>query len=301
MRSESTALFTTDDIELVRRALVQVRGRFLSWRRRRLGLRGGLLYVAGSPLLLAVPVSLAAGDVIAALASALALALVVIAARLNRRGMLERLLAPERRYTRATRLPLQFLAILPLVAAVWVITAIVVGHGWAISAVYAALAVGGFVLAYRPVLPLRSSEVAQLEDPALLRALQQAERQLLSIEEAAMSIGNAELGQRLQRIVDQSRTVLAMLEQRPADLFRSRRFLQVHLDGAERVAARYARTHPLARAGQLEASFRSILTHIEQAIEKQRRQLLHRDALDLDVQITVLRRQLAQQGIHPPQ
>jgi hypothetical protein len=298
MRSESTALFTTDDVEMLRRTLGQARSRFLSWRRRRLGLRGGLLYLAGSPLLLAVPVALVTGNLVDAVAAALAFGLVVVAARLNRRGMLERLLAPERRYTRATRLPLQFLALVPLVAAVLLTAGVVVGHAWPLSLAFAALAAVGFVLAYRPGFPVRGVGTAKIDDPALLRALQQAERQLLSIEAVAMNIGNAELEQRLRRIVDRARTVLAMLEQRPADLFRARQFLQVHLDGAERVAVRYARTHPIARGGQLEDSFGTVLTHIEQAIEKQRQQLLRKDAFDLDVQITVLKRQLAQQGIH---
>jgi hypothetical protein len=176
---------------------------------------------------------------------------------------------------------------------------LVVGHGELVSFTYSALALTGFHLSYQPG-PLRfwrAAPAVRVDDPALRRALQQAERQLLTIEAAALNIGNEELEQRLRRIVDRGRTVLSMLADQPSDLFRARQFLTVHLDGAERVAVRYAKTHRLARGGRLEQSFRSVLVQIEQAIEQQRRQLLHRDAFDLDVQISALKKQLERQGI----
>lgn len=299
MRSESTVLFSADDVESIRQSFNGARSRFLAWRRRRLGLRGMLLYVASGPLLIAAPLALAFGNLTVALVSLTAFALVVSAATLNRRGMLERLLAPERRYTQSTRLPYQYVAILPLAVAVFIVAHLAIGHSELISATYTALAIAGFVLAYQPggLKSLRSTPAVRVDDPALRRALQQAERQLLSIEAAALNIGNEELEQRLRRIVDQGRTVLAMLAEQPSDLFRARQFLTVHLDGAERVAHRYAKTHRLARGAGLEQSFRTVLAQIEKAIEQQRRQLLRRDAFNLDVQIAALRKQLERQGI----
>ena len=299
MRSESTVLFSADDVESVRLAVHTARSRFRAWRRRRLGLRGALLYVAGGPLLVAAPLALAFGNLTVALVALLAFALVAAAATLNRRGMLERLLAPERRYTRSTAFPYQHLAMLPLAAAVFAVANLAVGHDMLVSATYSALALAGFYLAYQPGAPRiwRSMPAVRIDDPALRRALQQAERQLLSIETAALNIGNQELERRLRRIVDQGRTVLSMLAEQPSDLFRARQFLTVHLDGAERVARRYVKTHRLARGGDLEQSFRTVLAQIEKAIEQQRRRLLTKDAFDLDVQIAALRKQLERQGI----
>ena len=299
MRSESTVLFSADDVESIRLAVNDARSRFLAWRRRRLGLRGALLYVASGPLLVAAPLALSFGNLTVALVSLLAFTLVAVAATLNRRGMLERLLAPERRYTQAIVLPYQYLSMLPLAAAVFAVAYLAVGHGVLVSATYAALALAGFYLAYQPAAPRRlpSAPAVRIDDPALRRALQQAEQQLLSIEAAALNVGNQELEQRLRRIVDQGRTVLSMLAEQPSELFRARQFLTVHLDGAERVARRYAKTHRLARGGDLEQSFRSVLAQIEKAIEQQRRQLLKREAFDLDVQIAALRKQLERQGI----
>lgn len=298
MRSESTTLLTVDDVEWLRQAIGQLRGRFLTWRRRRLGLRGGLLYVAASPLFLAALLALATGNLQNAAVCSAGFFAVLVAARLNRRGILEKMLAPERRYTRTARVPHQFLALALLAGAVFSVAHIVIGHAVLTSVLYVALAVTGFALAYRPGVPFSSADTAvRVSDPALLRALRQAEKKLLSIEVAALNVGNPELETRLRRIVERGRTVLSMLAERPSELFRSRQFLAVHLDGAERVAARYVKTHRLARAEKLEESFRVVLGQIEKAIDRQRKQMLQQDAFDLDVQIEVLRKQLAQHDI----
>ena len=300
MRSDSTALFTLEDLDLVRRVWHQARERLLAWRRRRLGMRGVLLYLASAPLLLAAPISLAGGKGIAALALLIAFAMVVAAARLNRRGILESALAQERRYTRVAWLPRQHIAMGLVAAAVFLVTHGAIGFGLLVSATYSAMAAIGFFLAYQPP-PLRTfsrTMPVRVDDPAVRRALQQAERQLIAIEGSALHIGNAELAERLRRIVDQGRTVLSMLEQRPEDLFRVRRFLSVHLEGAERVAVRYAKAHRVLRGGQLENNFREVLGQIEREFDQQRRQLLTRDGTDLDIQIAVLRKQLQRNGIH---
>ena len=299
MRSDSTALFTAEDLDLVRRSWHQTRERFLAWRRRRLGLRGMLLYLTSAPLLIAAPLSLTSGDGRGALALLVAFGLLIAAARLNRRGIMENALAQERRYTRVAWLPRQHIAMGFSAAAVFLITNMAIGYGLLVSATYSVMAAIGFFLAYQPppLRPLSRMMPARVDDPAVRRALQQAERQLIAIEGSALHIGNAELAERLRRIVDQGRTVLSMLEQRPEDLFRVRRFLSVHLEGAERVAVRYAKAHRFLRGGQLESNFREVLGQIERAFDQQRRQLLTRDHTDLDIQIAVLRKQLQRNGI----
>jgi hypothetical protein len=299
MWSESNSLMSRHDMAAVRKLASRAWGRVQTWRGRRLGLRGSLLYVAAVPLLPAAVIALAGGRLVSAVTLSLAFAMVIAGARLNRRGLLERLLAPERRYTRATRLPYQYLAVLLVAAATGLAAYVGVGHDLPVSVTYALLAALGFHLAYRLPAPatVLGSGPAPVSDPAARRALQQAEQQLLAIEQAALEIGHRELQQRLQRIAALGRAVLDMLAQRPADLFRARQFLHVHLEGAERVARRYARSHPLSRGQQLEARFRDVLAQIESAFARQRQQLLEHDLLDLDVQIEVLRRQLQREGI----
>ena len=57
-----------EDLDLVRRGWHQTRERFLAWRRRRLGMRGMLLYVLAVPLALAGVVALGGGHLFQALA-----------------------------------------------------------------------------------------------------------------------------------------------------------------------------------------------------------------------------------------
>jgi hypothetical protein len=79
-------------------------------------------------------------------------------------------------------------------------------------------------------------------------------------------------------------------------LRRARRFLTVFLEGAEQVSDGYARTHRYSDSAELEQSFRTVLITIEDQFKSQRARLRQADVLDLDVQIEVLKKQLAQEG-----
>ena len=301
MRSDALRRFSLRDLDVVaaRDLLRQGQQRWAAWRRRRLGLRGLLLYFLSLPLLLAGPAALASGNFAAPVASAGAFGLCILGARLNRRALMERLIANERRYTRPSRFPLHYLAVVLVSAGTGLAAQVAVGHQGLVSSAFAILAAVGFHLTYRLPTPKEFYSAARvaLRDQPQRRALEQAERQLLSIEKAALGIGNQELEQRLHGIVAEGKQILRMLEQRPTDLFRIRRFLVVHLEGAERVAVRYARSHRFVRGGALEQNYRKVLTQIESAFRRQREQLLKQDLSELDIQIEVLRKQLESEGI----
>lgn len=294
-------MHAANDSPLQHNPLTQAWQRLTNWRRQRLGLRGTLLFVLSAPLAPAAIVALARGDLIGFAGSAGGMALIFFAALLNRRGLLERLVAPKRRFTRAKRIPFQQLALVLVGLGVGLAAWAGVGQGPLVSVVFAVLAATGFHLAYDvPKLPLPASFAAvpvEVADPVVMRTLGQAESQLLAIERAAVRVGNAELAQRLRRIAEKGRAVLDLLASQPANLHQARRFLNVHLDGAERVAVRFARAHPVLRGGVLEAGFRNVLVQIESAFERQRSSLLQHELSDLDIQIAVLRKQLQQEGI----
>ena len=301
MPSENLPFFSADGTDAARRLWSGARERLLTWRRSRLGLRGLSLYLLSAPLAIAALVALAGGNLAAFAGSLGALALIVSGARLNRRFLLERLVAPRRRYSRSARFPYQPAAVALVATGTALAAYAVVGHGVLVSALYAALAACGSYLAYRlprPIVVTASPAMPQeITDPTLSRTLEQAERQLLAIDTAALAVGNAELEQRLQRIAQQGRAVLDLLAQRPADLYRARRFFNLHLNGAERVAVQYAKTHRLVRSRVLESNFRNVLTQIEAAFQRQYQGLLQHEAMDLDIQIEVLRKQLQREGI----
>ncbi len=296
MPSEPRPLLTPAQEALLHRGVREVGDRLAAVRR---GVRGLLLYILPLPLVLAALVSLASGSLPAALASAAAFALVVAGGHLTRRGLVEELVAPDRRYTRSSRLPYKYLGAALVGAGTALAAYGAVGQGVLVSVTFGLLAVAGFHLSYRLPRPATLLNRAPPEggDRPLRRALEQAEGRVIAIEKAAMGIRNPELEQRLWRIAVQGRAILDLIAERPDELYRARKFLNVYLEGAERVAARYARTHRLARGGELERNFRAVLEEIEAVFERQRVRLLEQDVLDLDVQIEVLRKRLEREGI----
>lgn len=275
------------------------RNSFSAWRRSRLGLRGWLLYALATPLAFATIVSLARGVFSDAVAAGVAFGLIATGAFLNRRGILDELVAPERRFTRSRGLPYKYFAVL-LVATGTVLAAFgAVGQDGFVSATFGLFAVVGFHMAYglpHPRAAFGASPKA-VRDKTLLKTLAQAELRILAIEKATFRIGNKELEQRLQRIAGQGRAILEQIVARPDERFRVRKFLNVYLEGAERVASRYVRTHRWARDEELEQNFRNVLVEIETVFGRQLNQLAEHDVFDLDVQIEVLRKQLEREGI----
>jgi hypothetical protein len=283
----------------VRRLARDARQRLVTWRGSRLGGRGLLLYVIGTPLLLAAPLALLLGNLGVGFAAGASWVLLMLAGYLNRRGILETLVAADRRFTRGAAVPLQYGAVSLLGAASALLAYGVGGHGALTSLVFALLAIAGFHLVYRLPNPMewRRSAFGEVSDRAVKRALQQAESRLIAIEKAAFGVASPELEARLLRIARKGQQVLALLMQRPNDLFRARQFLNVHLESTERVVSRYTRNRKLLRDSPLDARLGKVLEQVEMAFERQQQNLARNEAFDLDVQIEVLRKQLQQEGI----
>jgi hypothetical protein len=283
----------------VLRAARDAHRHFSSWRRSRLGLRGGLLYVLATPLAFATIVSLARGTFFAAAAAAVAFCLITAGAYFNRRGIMEELVAPERRFTRSWAMPHKYTAALAVTAGTVLAAYAAVGQNGLVSIAFGLLALVGFHMTYRLPDPRAALGVPRqaVRDKSLQKTLAQAELQILAIEKSALRISNRELEQRLQRIAAQGRAILGQMVERPEERFRARKFLNVYLEGAERVASRYAKTHRLARDQELEQNFRNVLVEIEKVFGQQLSRLAENDVFDLDVQIEVLRKQLEREGI----
>ena len=91
--------------------------------------------------------------------------------------------------------------------------------------------------------------------------------------------------------------ILKLLEEDPRDLRRARKFLNVYLDGAQKVTEGYAKTHARVAAPDLDDNFRRVLVTIEEVFQEQQQKLLETDITDLDVQIEVLATQLKREGV----
>jgi hypothetical protein len=259
-----------------------------------------LLFVLPSPLVLASIIALGAGRFGDMLADAAAFGLCMLGAVLTRRGI-QRASAPQPRRT-GSREPLCSLRNLgagAVAAGTGVAAYFGVGHGLAISLAFAGIALIAFHLLYGldPIrLPRRRGWSSSADDD-LAVTLDEAQSRILSIERAAGRIRNPELRLRLGRIATQGRDILGMIERRPRDLRKARKFLTVYLEGAERVTQGYAATHRVAESSELEQSFRNVLATVEEVFGEQQKRLLETDLMDLDVQIEVLNKQLKREGI----
>jgi 5-bromo-4-chloroindolyl phosphate hydrolysis protein len=261
--------------------------------------RALLLWAFSSPLLFGAVTALAAGRFDGFIADGLAWSLIALAAVLTRRASLTRAATEHRRFGRRWRLPHRNLAAALLAAGTGTAAVLGVGYGLAVGIGFAAVAVLGYHMTYG-LEPMRVGERLPAEDKearAVIAALAEAEDRLINIERAAGSITNRELSDRLARIADLGRGILAQIAERPSDLRRARRFLTVFLEGAEQVSDGYARTHRHADSAELEQNFRAVLMTIEEQFRNQRERLREADVLDLDVQIEVLKKQLEQEGV----
>lgn len=261
--------------------------------------KGALLWVLPLPLLLAAMISLGAGHLDRFLAEAAGFGLFMTAAWLTRRGIRDDYADPPRRFARRGRWPWKALGGVLTALAAGVTAYFAVRHGPAISLAFAVVAAIGFQLAYRfeplgaqpPLGPGNESSRRVAE------ALAEAEGRLLDLEHTAAAMTNPELKARLERLGTQGRAILDQIADRPTDLYRARKFLNVYLEGVQQVAQGYARTHQRADSLELEQNFRTVLVTVEEVFEEQRQRLLESDVLDLDIQIEVLKKQLEREGI----
>ncbi|WP_296896071.1 5-bromo-4-chloroindolyl phosphate hydrolysis family protein [Thiohalocapsa sp.] len=170
------------------------------------------------------------------------------------------------------------------------------GHHPAIGAAFALVTLLGFHLVYGldfAFLRRRPQGLGSYGSESLRRAA----GSIAAIEQASRNIRQPELDRRLTRIATLARQILARVQDDPRDLWRARKFLNVYLDGVQRVVEGYAKTHGEVAAPELEQRFRHALETVEAAFRDQYQVLLERDVEDLDVQIEVLTRQLEREGI----
>lgn len=269
----------------------------------RLGLRGriaGLLLLAlPLPILLKSLVSLWSGNVGTLGATVAAYALFVVGAMLTRRGIHRELAAAVRPTTAARGVPLKALAGMVVGVAAGFTAFTIVGHDALASLAYAIGAAAGYFMVYGgdtrpdrlPAWPARGI------DADARTVLELAYRRLDGLDAAGRQLMNREFRERLANISLLVGKILRAIEENPADLRRSRKFLNVYLEGAQQVALQYARSESHGLSAQREHNFRTLLVDVETTCHQQYEKLLQHDALDLDVQIEVLTTRLRHEGV----
>ncbi|MGF1644255.1 MAG: 5-bromo-4-chloroindolyl phosphate hydrolysis family protein [Thiotrichales bacterium] len=261
-------------------------------------LKGALLGVVGVLMIPAAIVNLFQSQLGGFFTAVVVGVLAFGAAHLTRKGETQ---AAEyrRRYLAAQPTPYKRYAML-VTAVIALLLALPLNHfSLPVSIVFGILAAVGYYLTYGT--DPRGDKIAErlggYSTPELAGIIQEAERKILDIEHQGLKLGSADLSARLRRIVDIAHDVMELLEKKPSELRRARKFLNVYLDGAQRVVAGFARTQAKTHSELLLGNFRDVLETIETTFRQQREKLLANDMLDLDIQIEVLKKQLQDEGI----
>ncbi len=243
---------------------------------------------------------MAKGSFLLALATLASIVLFAVGALSNRRGLVLEQEYHRRKVASAPRLPLKILGSILVSAGVWTAGYFVAGQGLLFSLFTSLLTWLGFYLTYGldPLVDKGvGEERAGYTTQEVVDAIREAEEKIAGIRKAASRLRNLELRGRLRRIGDSAEQIVRLVEETPQDLRRARKFLNVYLDGARKVAQGYADTHSKTDSEELESNFRNVLITIEEVFNEQHKKLLDHDVLDLDVQIEVLSTRLKNEGV----
>lgn len=261
--------------------------------------KGLLMVLLTLPVLIAAVVAMGRGLLMPMIGNSLGSGLFLGGAWLLWRGLVSEA-AYEHRLIATTPFPLKAVGGILIGLGTGLTAWLGVGHHPGIAVAFGIVALLGCRLFFGgdPVSAKRVTAASGLDTTdQVLAALAQAERSIAAVEHSSRDIRQPELNQRLRRVAALAREILTLLEEDPRDLRRARKFLNVYLDGVQRVVEGYARTHARAASPDLDANFRRVLTSIEEVFQEQRRKLLESDIMDLDVQIEVLTSQLKREGL----
>ena len=117
------------------------------------------------------------------------------------------------------------------------------------------------------------------------------------IRTANHRIPSPELSSALDSLYEKGHRIIGLLEAEPELVRRSDRFLAVYLDGAAQVSDKYANIHRETDSVDLDQNYCEFLERTIRTFDQQHEALIADDVLDLDVEIEVLRKRMASEGI----
>ena len=263
--------------------------------------QGVFLWILPLPLIPAFFITLLRGNLISAVGNLAALILFWIGALFIRKGLQSELKYEEGRMVRAPRRPLKIYGTVLVSLGALICSRFGIGHSLLFSLFPAALAFAGCWLAYG--FDPRRDKVGDVKDgfgytsEEILAAIESAEHKIAAIEESARSFSNQEFVSRLQKITTLARRIVHNLEDDPHDLRKVRKFINVYLDGLQKVTTGYAQAMRKTGSDELAPRFRKLLETIEVVFVEQEKKLMANDILDLDIQMEVLMKQLHHEGV----
>lgn len=261
--------------------------------------RGMLLYVLPLALIPATFLSFASGDFSRIITNVVGCASFLLAAGLLRRGIAAEKQYLDKKITESPKWPLKTMAsIIVAIATMW-IALMGAGHSFITSVAFGLGSLVGMFLLYGfdPGQEKMVSGTHGYSAEEVSQTVDEAEIQIIGIEQANKQIHNRHFNQRIRVICEHAREVVDMIQDDPGDIRRARKFLNVYLDGALKVTEGYADMQRKHQSEELTQNFDNVLKTIESVFVEQKQKLLEDDLLDLDVQIEVLAAQLKNEGV----
>ncbi|WP_118138691.1 5-bromo-4-chloroindolyl phosphate hydrolysis family protein [Oceanicella sp. SM1341] len=260
--------------------------------------RARLLYLASLPMLIAGIGEIRRGDAPGMLVELGAFVLFLAAAALVNEGQRAEEAYNARSVAKPPAIPRKILG--SVAAGLGV--ALGAGFGWGLGLasglIFGAVAAGAGIVAFGPD-PLRAKgmKADDFHGARAAEALERAETLLREMTAAAARFGDRALEGRVERVVSAARDVFAEVEADPRDLDRARKFLGVYLTGARDATVRFAELWSRSRDTKARADYEALLGDLEASFTARRRELLAEDRGTLDIEIEVLRKRLAQEGL----
>lgn len=263
------------------------------------GLRARLLFAAPFPLLLSAIGELRAGDALGMVAELSAFAALMLGAWLLREGLIAEAAYAARKVARPPALPRKSLA--AGFAGIGVAVAAYFGwqQGLIPAVVFGAVAASAHLLAFG-LDPMRRKGMQgtdAFDAERVARAVDKAEALLQETIAAARRISDRRLEGRVESLASAARDMFRTVEADPRDLSAARKFLTVYLKGARDATIKFADLYARNRDAGVRRDYEALLSDLERSFDAQRKTMLLDSRSNLDVEITVLRDRLKQEGL----
>jgi hypothetical protein len=143
--------------------------------------------------------------------------------------------------------------------------------------------------------PLRdkgAEGIDRFQTDRVARAVDEAEKHLAAMHDAASRIGERQILARVERFMTAARNLFRTVEADPRDLTAARKYLSVYLMGARDATVKFADLYARNRDPKAREDYLNLLDDLETTFADRSRRLLSDNRTDLDVEIDVLRERL---------
>lgn len=141
--------------------------------------------------------------------------------------------------------------------------------------------------------------VDQFQQERATKMILEGQTHLDQMKSAIKRSGDRRLEARVSMFEATVHDLFEQVQQDPGDLSLVRRYMGVYLMGARDATIKFADIYSRTQDAKTRAAYEDFLTDLENDFNSRKEQLLEGDRSDLNIEISVLRERLAQEGVRP--